>query len=77
MLEASIQGPPGFSSLSKAEQIRYLQALWDLISETPGDVPVPKSHLELVEKRLQRYREDPSTASSAFDMLDSLVNKSR
>lgn len=32
MAEASIQTPPGFAELSKAEQLRYLQGLWDQIS---------------------------------------------
>ena len=35
MEHASIPDPPGFSNLSKAEQIRYLQGLWDRISENP------------------------------------------
>jgi hypothetical protein len=53
---ASVAEPPGFRSLSKAEQIRYLQALWDRISETPGELPVPTSHLRVAKERLARYR---------------------
>jgi hypothetical protein len=40
MPETTIAAPPGFSQLSKAEQVRYLQALWDEISENPDDLPV-------------------------------------
>jgi hypothetical protein len=40
------------SDLSKAEQIRYLQALWDRIAERPGDILVPESQLALAEERL-------------------------
>ena len=69
MPETSIQAPPGFSDLSKAEQVRYLQALWDQISEHPDDIPVPESHLQLAEERLRRYRENPSSAVPAFDVL--------
>jgi hypothetical protein len=54
MPDALIQTPEGFSELSKAEQVRYLQALWDQISEQPEQVPVPASHLELAEERVQR-----------------------
>jgi len=50
MEHASIPDPPGFNSLSKAEQIRYLQALWDRISENPGDIPVLESQLNLLKK---------------------------
>ena len=35
MPETSIPTPPGFAELPKAEQVRYLQALWDEISEHP------------------------------------------
>jgi hypothetical protein len=62
MPETSIETPSGFHDLSKAEQVRYLQALWDQISEQPDEIPVPESHLELAEERLRRYRENPSSA---------------
>jgi len=69
--------PTGFSSLTKAEQVRYLQALWDSISERPGEIPVPGSHLSLVEERLAEYRRDPSRARPARDALDRLTNPNR
>jgi len=77
MPETSIQTPPGFNQLPKAEQVRYLQALWDQISANPDEVPVPESHLQLAEERLRRYREDPSTAKPAFEVIDRLTRKSK
>ncbi len=77
MPEPSIQTPPGFSDLPKAEQLRYLQALWDQISEQPDDLPVPESHLQIAEERLRRYRENPASARPAFDCLDRLTQKSK
>jgi hypothetical protein len=41
MEPTTIPEPAGFSDLSKAEQIRYLQALWDRIAERPGEIPFP------------------------------------
>jgi len=76
MQETSIQTPPGFNELPKAEQVRYLQALWDRISANPDEVPVPESHLQLAEERLRRYRENPSTARPAFEVIDRLARKS-
>ena len=73
MPESSIQSPPGFNELPKAEQVRYLQALWDQISSNPDEVPVSESHLQLAEERLHRYREDPSTAKPAFDVVNRLA----
>jgi hypothetical protein len=53
MPETSVPTPPGFDALSKAEQVRYLQALWDQISQDPGTLPVSESHLRLAEERLK------------------------
>jgi len=76
MPETSVPTPPGFDALSKAEQVRYLQSLWDQISGDPGSLPVPESHLLLAEERLRRYREDPSRSHSAFEILDRLADTS-
>jgi putative addiction module component (TIGR02574 family) len=70
-----IPEPPGFSQLSKAEQVRYLEALWDRIADTPGELPVPESHLQLAEERLAEYRRDPTRARSAYEVLDRLAKK--
>jgi len=75
MESATIPEPTGFNELSKAEQIRYLQALWDRISEKPGEIPVPESHLALAEERLAEFRRDPSRARPASDVLDRLAKK--
>jgi putative addiction module component (TIGR02574 family) len=73
----SIPEPPGFSDLSKVEQVRYLQALWDRISENPSEVPVLETHLEVAEQRLAEYRRNPDDARSAYEALDRLGKKTR
>jgi len=75
MESMTIPEPAGFSDLSKAEQIRYLQALWDRIAETPGEIPVPESHLALAEERLAEYRRDPRRAQPARAVVDRLAKK--
>ncbi len=75
MEPATIPEPAGFSNLSKVEQIRYLQALWDRIAERPGEIPVPESQLALAEERLAEYRRDPSRAQPACDVLNRLEKK--
>jgi hypothetical protein len=72
MPETPIQTPPGFAELSKIEQVRYVQALWNEIAEQEDQIPVPGSHLKLAEARLRRYREHPSS-QPAFDVLDRLA----
>jgi hypothetical protein len=77
MPERSVETPPGFNDLPKAEQVRYLQALWDQISVNPDEIPVPESHLQLAEERLRRYRESPGTTQPAFDVIDRLARKAK
>ncbi len=77
MQHTAIPDPPGFAELSKDEQVRYLQGLWDRIAERPGDLPVPESHLKVAEERLAEYRRDPTRAKSAHEVLDRLANKRR
>jgi putative addiction module component (TIGR02574 family) len=75
MEHTTLSEPAGFSELSKAEQIRYLQALWDRIAERPGEIPVPESHIALAEERLAEYRRDPSQARPAHDVFNRLAKK--
>ena len=75
MQHTTIPERPGFAELSKAEQVRYLQDLWDRIAERPGELPVPESHLELAEERLAEYRRDPTRARSAYDLIDRLAER--
>jgi len=77
MQQTTIPEPLGFAALSKAEQVRYLQELWDRIAERPGELPVPESHLDLAEERLAEYRRDPSRARSAYDVIDRLAERAK
>ncbi len=76
-MQTMIPEPAGFAALSKAEQVRYLQDLWDRIAERPGELPVPESHLELAEERLAEYRHDPSHAHSAYEIIDRLAERAK
>jgi putative addiction module component (TIGR02574 family) len=74
---AAIPDPPGFEHLSKSEQIRYLQELWDRISARPEEVPVPTSHIALAEARLAAHRQAPETAKPVYDVIDRLRDRKR
>jgi putative addiction module component (TIGR02574 family) len=77
MPETSIPNPQGFAELTRAEQLRYVQSLWDQISEHPEEIPVPESHLQLVKERLRRYRQNPASTQSAFEVNDHLLQKQK
>ena len=77
MNRTSVSDPPGFKDLPKAEQIRYLQSLWDRIAERPGEIPVPESHIRLAEQRHEDYRRDPNLVRPAHEGVDHLAKKRR
>jgi putative addiction module component (TIGR02574 family) len=77
MESTAISEPPGFSNLSKVEQVHYLQALWDRIAENPSEVPVPEAHFEVAKQRLAEYRRNPDQARPVYDILDRLGKKTR
>lgn len=77
MDHTAIPEPPGFSELSKEEQIRYVQALWDRIFEEPDNLPIPESHLALLKERLAQRQRNPLPTRSAYAILDELANRSR
>ena len=75
MEHAAVLEPPGFSGLSKDEQIRYVQSLWDRVSAAPDEIPVKESHLDLARDRLESYRRDPSRARPAHEILERLASR--
>lgn len=77
MEPAAIPDPPGFDNLSKPDQIRYLQALWDRISKDPADIPVLESHVAVAEDRFAEYQRSPENVHSAYEILDRLPKKSK
>ena len=73
----SIPKPPGYAELSPTEQVRYIQMLWDRLFEKSEELPVPESHLQLAEERLDAYLRNPERARSAYDIIDELANQSK
>lgn len=54
--------PPGFDDLSVEEKIEYLQSLWDRVTATADELPVPDWHRKIIDKRLAEIRSDPDSA---------------
>lgn len=51
--------PIGFDDLSVAEQVEYVQALWERIVGRAEQVPVPEWHQEILASRVAAYEADP------------------
>lgn len=56
--------PPGFDDLSVDEKIDYLQSLWDRIAASPGSIPVPDWHREIIDERLKDLEANPDAGDT-------------
>lgn len=70
-----ITEPSGFAELTKTEQIQYLMDLWDRILDGPGELPTPEAHLDVAVARLATFREDPTRANPAYEVLLRLATR--
>lgn len=50
---------PEISELSTPEKILLVEDLWDSISADESIVPVPKSHMSELDKRIKKYESAP------------------
>jgi putative addiction module component (TIGR02574 family) len=77
MTDVTLTEPAGFNGLSKADQIRYVQMLWNKIAVHPDDVPILDSHWLELQDRAAEYRANPSQTQNAYEALDRLQGKSK
>ena len=75
MSQPTIPEPMGFSQLSKAEQIQYVQMLWDKIASNPNEVEVLEEHWQILRDRLDEYRCSRNAVKSAREVLDRIIDK--
>jgi putative addiction module component (TIGR02574 family) len=60
--------------LSTPEKILLVEDLWDSIASDESAVPVPKSHVEELDRRLKRYGSPPGNLLS-LDELHARIEK--
>jgi putative addiction module component (TIGR02574 family) len=59
---------PELSTLSAAEKILLVEDLWDSIASDESSVPVPQSHLDELERRIQTYTSHPGSLLSLEEL---------
>lgn len=65
---------PEIISLSTPEKILLIEDLWDTISSDESNMPVPKSHIEELDKRFTSYKMEPGNLLS-LEELQSRIEK--
>ena len=48
--------------LSVVERVRLAQDIWDTLQPTAEELPLTEEQRQLVDRRLEEYRRDPSSA---------------
>ena len=69
--------PKEFKALSSDDRISYVQGLWDFIAETPDQVPIPRSHQQILDERLSAYEDNPNQAESWHQTRDAILKNLR
>lgn len=67
---------PEITKLSTPEKILLLEDLWDSIASDESTVPIPQSHMEELDRRLERYGSSPGNLLS-LDELRTRIEKKK
>ena len=77
MAKAVPNPPPGFDELSTEEKIEYVQSLWDRLTASPEEVPVPDWHLRVLDERLESYQTKPDAGKTWEQVQEEIRRKVR
>ena len=61
---------PEIESLSTSEKILFVEDLWDRIALDEASVPVPQSHKDELDRRVNRYKSDLGTLLSLSELQE-------
>jgi len=59
---------PQIFRLSMPEKILLVEGLWDSIASDESSVPVPKSHMKELDRRLKSYESNPANLLSLEEL---------
>jgi putative addiction module component (TIGR02574 family) len=66
---------PGINKLTISEKILLVEDLWDRIIEDNSDIPVPQSHKEELDRRMNRHRSNPGALLSLEELRDRIERR--
>lgn len=59
---------PGLKDLSPEEKLILVGELWEELASQPNAFPLREDHVDLLKKRLERYRQDPTDVVAWEDL---------
>jgi len=66
---------PEIAGLSTPEKILLVEDLWDSISPDESNIPVPQSHAEEMDLRLQEHESHPGRLLSLEELQSRIENR--
>jgi putative addiction module component (TIGR02574 family) len=54
----------GIDRLSAKDRLRLIEAIWDTLSDSPDELPVPESHKQDLDRRLAATDANPAAGST-------------
>lgn len=78
MVHTDVPIPEGFDLLPPEERVLYVESLWERITRSDEEIPIPESHLRLIENRWREHLADPDSAipmADALRMIDERLAK--
>jgi putative addiction module component (TIGR02574 family) len=61
--------------LSTPEKILLVEDLWDSIASDESAVPVPKSHMDELGRRMRRYEASPGTLLTLDELQTRIISR--
>jgi len=62
----------GVADLTTPEKILLVEDLWDSIADDESSVPVPRSHMEELERRLKAHASNPGNLLTLSELLEGI-----
>jgi putative addiction module component (TIGR02574 family) len=66
---------PKLGQLSKPEKILLVEDLWDDIASDDSDIPLPQSHKNELNRRLDRHTKSPGHLLSLRELQDKIAKR--
>lgn len=72
-----IELPPGFEDMSREEQVRYAQKLWNHVAPKPEELSVPAWQIELAKQRLEEHLAHPDDVVAHDEVVARVRERAR
>jgi putative addiction module component (TIGR02574 family) len=66
---------PDLERLSTPEKILLVEDLWDHIASDESNIPIPRSHKDVLARRLTNYQSNPGTLLSLEELQERIAKR--